>query len=426
MKFGLVGENIAYSMSPYIHETVVPSKSYHLIDIEQSSFDSEIPIVLAAYDGLNVTIPYKEKIMNYLDKIDPLAKSIGAVNTVFKQGNTLIGYNTDSFGIAETLDKYSLLRKGERVVILGTGGASRAVLRVIEGYTEDIVIVSRRGDEFMGYPCYRYHENLTGDLLINATPLGRNGQEVGVDLSKFNCIFDLIYSSKPTPLIEYAIKHNIPHSDGLYMLVSQALKSREIWDNLTYDIQKIHYLAMQHLANISKNIYIVGMPGSGKTTFGSKLAEYLRRPFVDLDRHIEAHTKKTIKDIFDGGESHFREIETQVLRSLSGSMENVVSLGGGAVNLLENRQLIGDGIVVFLRRPIEEIEKTLDKNTRPMFKTKSVRDLYKERLKNYVQVSDFTVDNTSLESALIEFVSKYHLLLRFPVNQPKKHQSRFS
>lgn len=240
--FGLIGRNIHYSFSRgYFREKFRrlglqghDYSNYDLADIaEFPALTRENPHLC----GLNVTIPYKEAVIPYLEALDPVATAIGAVNTIKFTPDGLIGFNTDAYGFQQAL--LPLLKPNHiQALILGTGGASKAVAYVLRNQEISYRYVSRnpKGDQLA-------YQDLTPSimkeytLLINCTPLGTwpdvdAKPAVPYDLlSPKHLLFDLIYNPEKTAFLSEGEKHGTVISNGLKMLESQAEKAWEIWNS---------------------------------------------------------------------------------------------------------------------------------------------------------------------------------------------------
>lgn len=248
-RLGLLGETLGHSWSPEIHRKLFSARhlrgTYNLIEIRKEKIEREIPELFGLYDGLNVTIPYKVSMLPFLDDISGEALRTGAVNTILLRGGKAIGYNTDYIGIKKSLEKIHAPVKGEKAVVLGTGGASRAVLQCLydEG-ADPIVAVSRdkshKDPGFLRFAAERHitiedYEDLAshpgGTLLVNATPVGMFPHTAPSPVSRetvssFPKVMDCIYNPPETTFLSYARGDAI---NGLYMLVEQAASSEEIW-----------------------------------------------------------------------------------------------------------------------------------------------------------------------------------------------------
>ncbi len=252
--YGLLGGKLGHSISPSIHSIIFNELNidgcYHLFEVKKENLKDAVHGLLAlGAKGVNVTIPHKVSVMEYIDEVSKEAKDIGAVNTIyFKDGKT-IGYNTDYYGFKMMLIKNKIEIEGKRVCILGTGGAARGVLQyVLDNGAKDIKIVSRdiekckRGIKGIDLISYEDVKRLKDwDIIINCTPCGMSVNigysPVSMDTVKnFNVAIDLIYNPKQTLFLKYADEAKLKWVNGLYMLVGQAVCAEEIWNSV--DISK--------------------------------------------------------------------------------------------------------------------------------------------------------------------------------------------
>lgn len=244
--YGLIGEKLGHSFSPKLNNLILKSTnsdaSYNLFELKKEDLESAVTGLKAlGCRGANVTIPYKVEIIKYLDKISHEAEKIGAVNTISFNNNEVIGYNTDYTGFGETLKKADITIQNKNAVILGTGGASKAVVQyLIDNNISEVIFVSRSPENVANVKnlkviSYKEIENLKNqDLIINCTPCGMypNVNASPADkniLSKFNSALDLIYNPLETVFLKEATQLGIKAVNGLYMLVAQAIASHEIW-----------------------------------------------------------------------------------------------------------------------------------------------------------------------------------------------------
>ena len=254
LKLGVVGSILKHSRSPQIQEAAIKfakvEADYEKYEIDPEEFEPEIRKLLMELNGMNVTIPYKAKILNYINKVDKLAKRIGAVNTVkINRGGLIEGYNTDYFGFMESLKKYDL--KGKKATILGAGGAAKAVLVALEDMgLEKIDVRVRNVDKVVNdlpridsselrVELFNKESDLSDtQLLINATPVGqgRLSQEMPVTDAQINCleddtiVYDLIYSD--TLMLEKAKDRGLTTINGAEMLILQGAQSFSLWTGL--------------------------------------------------------------------------------------------------------------------------------------------------------------------------------------------------
>lgn len=250
--FGLVGEKLSHSVSPQIHKRVFEIlniesayKNFEISKEDISKLDSAIKLL--GIQGVNVTVPYKERIMKYLDFISPEAKRIGAVNTILFRENMLYGYNTDYFGLDSMFKMANIDVQGKVAVILGTGGASKAALTYfIDSGIEKLYVSTRKKDDkkLLNSKAilidYEELKHIKGDIILNATPVGMY-PNVGISpvsksiIQNFDILIDLIYNPGETEFLRIGNSMGKKTCDGLYMLVGQAIKSQEIWQDTKID-----------------------------------------------------------------------------------------------------------------------------------------------------------------------------------------------
>lgn len=238
-KYGLIGRTLGHSFSKSFFQDYFLQQDvqalYENVELEDIS---EVKKVLPNnFSGLNVTIPYKETIIPYLDELNESASEVGAVNCIeFKEGK-VIGHNTDAFGFHQSIKPF-LTNKHERAMIIGTGGASKAVAYVFKQLGIDVIYISRNpvGDLEFGYEDINEHMLRACKVVVNCTPVGTfpNVEEL-IDLpydyvTDEHMFIDLIYNPAKTRFLEEAEKRGADILNGEAMLRHQALKSWEIWN----------------------------------------------------------------------------------------------------------------------------------------------------------------------------------------------------
>ena len=252
MKFGLLGEKLGHSLSPQIHNLIFRKigieGEYDLLEVEKQNLEDMLEHLPEKYGGVNVTIPYKIAVMKNLAFISPEAKAIGAVNTIYFVNGEKRGYNTDYFGFGQLLEHNAIAVENKDVVILGSGGAARAVVQYfVDNCVNSITIASRNPQEacnkfsdfkalpklnFLNYE--RLFERGDGDLLVNTTPIGMYpNMEVspvpkGI-VAGYRAVVDLIYNPSETLFMRYAREAGRKNCNGFYMLIAQAVAAEEIW-----------------------------------------------------------------------------------------------------------------------------------------------------------------------------------------------------
>ncbi|MBR5437611.1 MAG: ATP-binding protein [Clostridia bacterium] len=393
MNYGLIGEKLGHSFSKPIHESIA-GYEYEIKEIPREELDSFMKG--KAFSGINVTIPYKEKVIPYLDFTDEAAEKIGAVNTVVNKDGRLYGYNTDFGGMKMLIGKQGFSYEGRKVVILGSGGTSKTARAVAESLgAEEIICVSRKGEV--------NYDNLLSlhgdcDYIINTTPCGMypNTDERAVDVSLFKNlkgVTDVVYNPLKTGLVLDCEKNGIKADGGLYMLVAQAVLASQIFSGKSYDVKKITDEVYGRILNEKRNIVLIGMPGSGKSTIGKALSEALGKTFVDTDDIIKEEHGDISRIFSEKGEKFFRDAETDAVKSVALKNNLVIATGGGAVLREENvSSLKHNGILFFLDRPLEDIIPTDD---RPLSKDiDALKKRYEERYDIYLSSCDekITVD----------------------------------
>lgn len=250
--YGLIGEKLSHSISPKIHnmifETLNVNDSYRLFEIPKENIGNlREALKTLTIRGVNVTIPYKEKVIEYLDEISKEAKNIGAVNTIFNKSGKLIGYNTDYYGFKYMLEDKNINVKGKKVTVLGTGGASKAVITyLLDSHVSEILLVSRKkkdlykNEEKIKVIEYKDLKGVLGDIIINTTPVGMypkmQDSPVTLEIIKnYDVLVDLIYNPLETEFIKLGKENNKITCSGLMMLVGQAVKAEEIWQHKAID-----------------------------------------------------------------------------------------------------------------------------------------------------------------------------------------------
>jgi shikimate dehydrogenase len=271
--YGLIGNPVSGSKSPWIHNTV-----FETLDIPAAylAFNVQEGHVKSAYDGLralgaggfNITIPYKTEIMGYLDAIDPVAQKLGAVNTVHFQAGRATGYNTDGMGLISVLQRHDSKFRMRRVLVIGAGGAARGICgMLLESGIPALGVWNRTsskaealigsleafgGDHQQRILC-RLEDFRRFDLVINTTSVGTEpdllATPIDIKLLKPGAIVcDIVYKPHQTQLLKDAQHHGHPTIYGIEMLIEQALLAQKIWSDLDDDnINDLRQLMMSQL-----------------------------------------------------------------------------------------------------------------------------------------------------------------------------------
>ena len=402
MEYGLLGERLGHSFSPQIHRDLA-GYDYQLLPTPPEAVEDLF--ARRAFQGLNVTIPYKRMVMPLCDEIDPRAAAIGAVNTVVNQNGRLTGYNTDIDGFLYMARRAGVDMAGKKVVILGSGGTSRTA-RAAAGElgAREIITVSRHGED--NYQNLSRHAD--AQVLVNTTPVGMypNWGQSPVSLESFPAlegVLDVVYNPLRTALLLQAEERGLPRSCGLPMLVAQAKRAAELFTGQNIDDSRAEAV-LHGLRGQLTSIVLIGMPGCGKTTVGRALAGKLGRTFVDLDEEIVRRAGTSIPEIFAReGEAGFRERESALVREFGERTGLVVSTGGGVVTRRENYiPLKQNGLLLHLRRD----PAALPTDGRPLSQATAPEELWRRRAPLYAAFADGEIDNNGPLAGTLEQIEK--------------------
>ncbi len=390
MKYGLIGKKLSHSKSPALH-ACFGDYEYELCELDESELDDFF--TKRNFEGINVTIPYKIAAMKYCDLISREAKACGCVNTVVKRADgTLYGDNTDWYGFYKTLEQLPHGIKNKKVLVFGTGGASLAVKYALRrAGAGELITISRSGEN--NYQTLNNHAD--AEILVNTTPLGTypNDDTCPTNASLFprlEGVIDLTYNPPRTRFIQYAEECGVFGICGLHMLVYQGLRASELFTGIELD-DSLARKAYRSCLDDMLNIVLVGMPGCGKTTQGKRLAEYYEMDFIDTDEELEKKHGRSCSDIIKScGEEYFRLLEADIIKQASMHRRTVISTGGGAVILPENRHNLRKcGYVIHLLRDLD----TLATSNRPLSKSrKDIHLLWEKRKAFYEACSDIQLN----------------------------------
>ena len=408
MKYCVIGEKLTHSMSPQIHKRYFDyykqDSTYVITQIPMEDMLGDCSGLLKEYDGFNVTVPYKEKVLKYLNGTSDEAKEIGAVNTVVNQGGDMYGFNTDPFGFESLLIHNDVAIKDKVFVVLGSGGASKSVCYILKKRgAKKVIVVTRKDTSEEGYMTYSALESFKGDVLVNTTPVGMypNVDNCPVSenvIANFDTVVDIVYNPVYTELLKAAVRLGKKAVGGLYMLVAQAMKSEEIWQKKITDkelyVDIYNALMKEYFQKKGGYIYLTGIMSCGKTVKGKRVARTLGWEFIDADEYIEKISGRTVKQLFAEGEHVFRKWESKAMYELSLRKNIVVATGGGAILKDENVSAMKlSGIIVLIERNIEDILNGINTDTRPLLKDGKDKlvSIYEARKDRYYATCDVAV-----------------------------------
>ena len=394
MEYGLIGEHLPHSFSPEIHKRIGDYK-YDIKELKPEELGKFLEN--RDFKGINVTIPYKQAVIPYLDEIDEEAKEIGAVNTIVNRGGKLFGYNTDFGGLKALFERTGISVSGKKAIILGNGGTSHTAEAVLKSLGAQTVL---KTDLVPGKGTITNEEAVLNHsdakILVNTTPCGMfpklSGMAVApADFPNLDGAIDVVYNPLRTDFVQRAQSLGIPAASGLYMLVMQAILAAEHFFDKPVPKERAEKI-YQQLLRMKKNIILIGMPACGKTTVGKILSEELKMPLFDSDEIIIKKTGREISDIFEKeGEPAFRKLESEAIFELSGNTGTIISTGGGAVLNPENiKNLSKNGKIYFINRPLENLVPTSDRPTASSFE--AIKKRVEERYEIYCGSADKIID----------------------------------
>ncbi|MBE6697594.1 MAG: shikimate kinase [Ruminococcaceae bacterium] len=397
-KYYLIGEHLSHSFSPQVH-AMLGNPDYSLKELAPEAVGEFL--WHGDYQGLNVTIPYKQTVIPYLDELTPAAAKLGAVNTITRRPDgTLLGDNTDYFGFSYALQSAGIALAQRHVLILGSGGAAKTAVAVAKDQGAASVTVVSRSGKIHYENVYDLCEN--AQVIVNCTPVGmypKSGHSP-IDLAKFPHLcgaVDMIYNPARTVFMAQAEQLGLPRTNGLSMLVSQAAAGHERFTGAPIDPAQIARI-MRAFANESANVVLIGMPGCGKSTVGEALAHATGKRLVDTDALIVQKAGMSIPEIFaTQGEDAFRALEHEVICEVGMGHGQIIATGGGVVTRPENRYpLRQNATVIWLQRPIEH----LPREGRPLSLITDLTQMYRVREPLYRAFCDAAIPNRGTPDAV--------------------------
>ena len=408
MEYGLIGEHLPHSFSKEIHEQLA-DYTYELHEVEKDALD--VFMRSKDFKAINVTIPYKQDVIPYLDEISESAREIGAVNTIVNRAGRLYGDNTDQMGMTALIRKLGLDLKGKTVLILGTGGTSRTAQYVCKNLGAAVIrTVSRSGQN--GSLTYETaaSECPEAQIILNTTPAGMfpKPDAQAIDLTPFQClegVVDVVYNPLRTQLVRQAQSMGRPAEGGLYMLVGQAVAAVEIFLDRKLPDDALDRV-FKSIYQDKENVVLTGMPGCGKSTVGRRLSKLLDRPLLELDQLIEQKAGMHPSEIIrTQGEAAFRDLESEIVAEAAQQTGCVISTGGGVILREENmRRLRANGRIYFIDRPLRYILPTDD---RPLSSDReALEKRFRERYPIYKATADVIVPVKGLPKTVAEAIRK--------------------
>jgi len=359
--------------------------------------------------GANVTAPFKEDMIALLDWVDSDALLIGGVNTIVNDNGTLRGYNTDHYGVANSVLQAGVQLKGTRCVVVGAGGAGKAAAFGLIKNGADVTIANRtlskaeKAADALGCAACGL-EDLAATIpqaTLVVFSLSPDVNPIEAEwLSPDHVIFDANYKS--SALGKIAQEKGCRIIQGLDWLLNQAVPSFRHFFGFEPDVEAMRQgLAKQNLTDKQNAITIIGFMGAGKTTVGRKLAKKLGRFFADTDNMIVDQQHRSIPDIFaNEGETYFRALEKETLvKAIEEHADkgSVLSTGGGIVIQKDNRSAIQEhSVSIWLYAGAETIVNRIQPGSRPLLDvenpTEKAQELLAGRIPLYADAAALIID----------------------------------
>lgn len=408
MKFGLIGYPLGHSWSKEIHSHFI-THPYSLYEIKPEELESFLKE--KDFDGLNVTIPYKEEVIQYMDEMDEAASKIGAINCIVNHNGKLKGYNTDYIGFREMLVKNGVDVKDKHIAVLGTGGASKAVSLALKDLEGIVTLVSRYKKEGVITYDELYESQEKFEVIVNTTPVGMypDNDATPIDIHKFTnvkAVVDVIANPLRTRLLCEAKSLGLKTLGGFEMLVRQAFVADEYFLDEKLNEEKV-MPALNDILKERRNIVFIGMPTAGKTTISQEFAKRTNRKVYEMDDEIVEILGTSIQECFqEKGEAYFRKLECEVAKSHEEAKGSIISCGGGVIKVEETmRHLMENGIVVWIKRNLDHLYPT---DSRPLSSSEeALKKLYEERLPLYTKYADIQVENNgTIEQTINDILSQ--------------------
>lgn len=262
--YGVIGNPVRHSLGPIMHNAAFSHKGINAVYLAFESNDVEGAVKgmrSLGIKGMSVTIPYKSTVIQFLDEIDPLAKEIGAVNTVVNKNSRLIGYNTDASGALKALEEVVSVN-GKTCIIVGAGGAARAIGFILKKNNVNLIIANRSVDKGMElsrsldaeFIEMKQINDVKADILINTTPVGMSPDvdKCPVPENIFNpgmTVMDIIYNPKTTKLLQLAISRRCSILEGINMFIYQGAEQFRLWTEKDAPVDVMKKVVEEYLYN---------------------------------------------------------------------------------------------------------------------------------------------------------------------------------
>jgi len=413
----VTGSPILHSLSPPIHTAALEAlgdRDTCYTRLAASSAAEALRVARAVgIRGLNATAPFKEELAGLVDRLDPVAARLRAVNTVLLDGDRSRGFNTDPAGVLAGLAAAGADPAAGPAVVLGAGGAGRAAVHALgEAGFSEITVLNRTPDRAA---VLADHLGCAHASLDRATAIVRDATVVisclpgsvaalrAGWLRAEQVVLDAAYSASGAA--RAARKAGCKYLDGRRWLVGQARASFRLFTGVAVPTGAMGEAAVA-TRSPSRTVYLAGMMGVGKSAVGRLLAARLRCPFLDLDEEIERRAGRRIPAIFaTGGEAEFRRLEAATLRSVAPAA-GVIALGGGALEDPASRELVTRaGTVCWLWAAPSTCAARASGDDRPLLAAADpvvrITELLEQRRPDYAAAADLLVGTEGLTAAQV-------------------------
>jgi len=413
--FAVAGNPVLHSKSPDMFNAAFKACALDAVYTRIAALKAE-EIIECARDagiaGINITSPFKEEIVQFLDDMEDDAKKIGAVNTVVFQGGRCKGYNTDVAGVINAFSAAKVRLAGRKAAVIGAGGAARAAVLALLSEGAEVVIFNRTTEKARvladAFGCRasaleRINDELTGiDILITCLPVDFGAVNARL-LKKGLVVLDANYSME-TSLVKGAKERGYKVIDGREWLLFQGAGAFAHFTGVEPPVHVMRRALYRRTSADKRNIALVGFMGVGKSTIASGIAEKTAMPFIDIDAEIERKAALSVKEIFETkGEGVFRKMERREIGNIAAISRAVISCGGGVVLSRRNMAILKKHcIVVWLWANIDTVLKRVGKDgVRPLLNGRSgksgITRMLKARLPLYARISDLLIKTDGKE-----------------------------
>lgn len=413
--FAVAGNPVLHSRSPEIFNAAFKARAFSAVYTRIAASNAEEIIECAretGMAGMNITSPFKEEIMKFLDDVDGGAKRIGAVNTVVMKHGRYGGYNTDVAGVVNAFLAADVRLTGRKAAVIGAGGAAKAAIFALLSEGAEVLIFNRTFEkakvlsEALGCKAARF-EDINGelidmDIIISCLPV--SGRILKPDLLKEGiAVLDANYSME-SPLVKDAKERGCKVIDGREWLLFQGAEAFKHFTGLEPPLPTMRRALYTQRPTHKRNIALVGFMGTGKTTVAYGISKGTDMPAIDIDKEIEQKAGSSISEIFESkGEDAFRKMERKEMGNIPDISKAVISCGGGVVLSKKNIDILKKNcVVVWLWAGIDAVLKRAGNNgTRPLLSGRhgksAIKRLLDARLPLYACASDMIVRTDGAE-----------------------------